>query len=211
MPNSNKQTPNTVTSVYSSNTVSGFLLPKILNCNHAISLRLMQQRDFDIYHNLYSNTQVCQYIGGVWANEKIKRTFELSIKHNQTHKRFTWVIYNKLTNQDVGLAACIRQHAAIDKAQDLTVGLKKSINKEVELGILLLPAFIGQGIGEPVLNTITAYAFNHLNIQQVNLCCGQQNINAQNLNKKLFPKFSHNDTQSEWQLTKQSYLQQVLG
>ncbi|WNC67742.1 GNAT family N-acetyltransferase [Thalassotalea nanhaiensis] len=155
--------------------------------------------DKTLYQQLYCNAEVCKHIGGVISAEQAQVSFERSIKQNRTGKRLTWVIRDKYSHQRLGICACVWPKEPAKQNHDNN---SPTINTDntAELGLLLLPQFCGNGIAVDVLNALTTYGLSTLQLQQLTLHCGAENIAMQKVMGKLNATYTSNNDLTYWTL-----------
>ncbi|WOH39263.1 GNAT family N-acetyltransferase [Thalassotalea fonticola] len=158
-----------------------------------IKISLLSIADKALYLQLYCNAQVCRHIGGAISSDQATIGFERSLKQNRVGKRLTWVIKDKNRNENLGIAACVWPKKPSSETDLVS-------KYSAELGLLLLPQFCGKGVAVEVLNALTFFGLNNLQLTQLTLTCAVDNIAMQKVMGKLAFAYQSNNDLTYWEL-----------
>jgi len=116
--------------------------------------RPLDQRDEQLYCDLFADVETMRFIGSPWPREHARRAFRVACR---AMRRFA--------GRDVFLTL-------IDKAADSGVGLCSiqdidAAGRLAELGLMLKPVACGQGYAKEILAATTSWAFRALPIDEL--------------------------------------------
>lgn len=161
-----------------------------------LCLKLMALSDHDIYQSLYQNKQINKYFPKKMTAESLKKSFNKSVALNQRQSsdKKVMVIKHLATKKIIGLAAikgCV------------------SPPKCGETGVLILPQWQGQKLGQEVKSLLLKLAFDTLNYTKLNALCHKNNQKIIHINQKigyklLCPSEAYPDYYI-WQIDKNNY------
>ncbi|GEN32117.1 ribosomal-protein-alanine N-acetyltransferase [Cerasibacillus quisquiliarum] len=120
----------------------------MLETDRCVLLKL-QENDYEAIKQLYMNTDIRRYLGGILEEDTIKKTF-LNMVH-QKMDGLNLVVKEKSTHTFVGLISLDTHHDGIS----------------TEVSYQILPKWWGKGIGSEVVEEVINYAFKSLNLPEV--------------------------------------------
>lgn len=120
----------------------------MLETDRCVLLKL-QEDDYEAIKQLYMNTDIRRYLGGILEEDTIKKTF-LNMVH-QKMDGLNLVVKEKSTHTFVGLISLDTHHDGIS----------------TEVSYQILPKWWGKGIGSEVVEEVINYAFKSLNLPEV--------------------------------------------
>ncbi|GIU41389.1 hypothetical protein TUM4438_05440 [Shewanella sairae] len=119
-----------------------------------LSMRLLDERDKDLYAQIYTDEKIMRKISAPLSVEKAQKSFAIALKKNaQPQSPFlTWVITNKTTNETIGIQG-LTQH--------------KEQPAFADVGIMLLRNAQGKLLPEESISGLFYYAFSKLNYLRI--------------------------------------------
>lgn len=118
-----------------------------------IDLRLLGAGDRDLYHSLYSSSEVMRAIGPALATAEIDAQFERVLKHNQlgTPGHRAWAISERGGRERLGLASLLRDGG------------------RAEFGVMLLPSAWRGGFLSATIAAFLPDAFGALGLDRIDV------------------------------------------
>ena len=140
-----------------------------------------EQSDYELAKELWGNDEVAKYISANshFTDEEIAKRLEKELDNKKKYNVQYWPIFLSETKEFVGCCG-LRPY-----------DLEKSI---YEIGIHILPQYLGKGIGSEALNTVIEYAFKELKVE--NLFAGRNPKN--NASKKMLTKVGFKFVREEY-------------
>lgn len=113
-------------------------------------LKPLTEDDFTLYRQLYTLPSIQKWIGVAFSDRQVERAFaQLSSKVQPFwFDNMHWVIYDKVSEDAIGITALVGQSA-------------------VEVGTLLLPHAQNKGVAYEVMSNTINYAFTQANKEKV--------------------------------------------
>jgi RimJ/RimL family protein N-acetyltransferase len=117
-------------------------------------LRSIDERDEELYCELFCNAETMRYIGQPWTRDDAARTFRgvLEATRRTPVRALFLTLIPKETQQPIGL--CTLQ--GVDP-----------VRRQAELGVMLVPTARVQGLATEALITVIAHAFATLPVDEV--------------------------------------------
>ncbi|WP_440874092.1 GNAT family N-acetyltransferase [Thalassotalea sp. PLHSN55] len=136
-------------------------------------IRPLDQQDKRIYCELYTNAKTMMYISKPFNLQQAKNAFAIMLKKTQIKDKnfITWVITDRYNQTPLGIASLYKKYA-----NELL-----AIN---EVGIMLLPSFIGKNYAKETLEATIMYSFNCLSLESINFRYNRNNAAMAALCKK---------------------------
>ncbi|PMG42030.1 GNAT family N-acetyltransferase [Shewanella sp. 10N.286.52.B9] len=117
-----------------------------------LSMRLIQQGDFDIFVQLYSDPKTMRKICAPFEPKQIKQFFETAIQNNLTPTKKYWVWVIEHNNQAIGLQSLFAQQNQSNRA---------------DIGIMLLRQYNGKLLAEEATIGLISFGFSQLRFERI--------------------------------------------
>ncbi|PMG28062.1 hypothetical protein BCU94_18315 [Shewanella sp. 10N.286.52.C2] len=117
-----------------------------------LSMRLIQQGDFDIFERLYSDPKTMRKICAPFEPKQIKQFFETALQDNLTpiKQRRVWLIEHN--NQAIGLQSLFAQ---------------QNQSNHADIGIMLLRQYNGKLLAEEATIGLISFGFSQLKFERI--------------------------------------------
>ena len=115
-----------------------------------LRLRLLDERDYDLYHALHASPEVMRAIGPVPDTVTIEANFGRVVRHNRSSRpgHRAWAIEREPA-AGLGLITLLRQGV------------------QAELGVMLLPGACHRGVGTQAIRRLLPHAFSAMGLVRV--------------------------------------------
>ncbi|MFS1439256.1 GNAT family N-acetyltransferase [Shewanella sp. 10N.286.48.A6] len=117
-----------------------------------LSMRLIQQGDFDIFVQLYSDPKTMRKICAPFEPQQIKQFFETAIQNNLTSIKQSWVWVIEHNNQAIGLQSLFAQNNQSNHA---------------DIGIMLLRQYNGKLLAEEATVGLINFGFSTVKFERI--------------------------------------------
>lgn len=138
----------------------------------SLTLRPLQANDSVFFTALHQDPLTCLYACEPLSTEQAATRFKFFIHHNRLGSMLSFVIQSPSNEKPIGLIA-------------LTWSKRRP---EVELGILLLSDYFGQGIAKKALKAILDFAYQELHLNVIMLRTHPENVAMLKVVEKLAGK-----------------------
>ena len=118
-----------------------------------LRLRLLDERDRDLYHALHSSPEVMRAIGTVPDAATIEANFGRVVRHNRSRRpgHRAWAIHARSNGEGLGLAVLLRT------------------GTRAEFGIMLLPTAWRRGVATAAIARLLPHAFEAMDIEHIDV------------------------------------------
>lgn len=113
------------------------------------SIRQFKHSDWEEVAELFKNSTVRKYLGGIRSEESIQTLLEEMIE--QENKSYYWIIREKYTDRFVGLVSLDSYHDGIN----------------TEISYQLLPEWWNKGLATEVITEVLLLSFNKLKLTKI--------------------------------------------
>lgn len=142
-----------------------------------VNLRLFERKDFPLFYSVFSNKEIMRY---AWRDEinneeEMLTFFEAYLSEGEkANKRnsYAFAAFDKEDKKFIGFA-------------DIIIQSLNSSGGCGEIGYFLLPEFWGRGYASELAGAMTGFGFEGLKLHKVCACCNANNLNSENVMKKL--------------------------
>lgn len=140
--------------------------------NKVVFLRKINQKDHDLYTQIYTNEKLMEFVSPVLSGESAKRSFDIVLRKMSLSPPtlLLYVIQSKTLKSNIGV-----------------IGLRwnPSSNSQVEVGVIVLSKFQRHGFAHHSKSLLMNYAFQKFPIKSIFAICDKDNRAANKANKKL--------------------------
>ncbi|MHB8129764.1 MAG: GNAT family N-acetyltransferase [Mobilitalea sp.] len=143
-------------------------------CSERLTYRMLTEKDFDLFYELYSNKDVMRYAyrDNLKSLEEAKNAFK-EILSMQLDNNGTQYIASMQNNRiDIGIV-------------DYEVIIKNDNSGIFEIGYFIKPNYWGYGYGTEMGKAIIEFLFNNYNIHKIVASCNANNRSSEDIMKKI--------------------------
>lgn len=103
--------------------------------------------DYEYIRKIYSDKKTREYLGGIYSDENIEKTFNNILKSNEHY----FLVFNKRNNEFLGLISFTKHHN----------------NKDIELSYQFISTFWGKGYAYDSISVLLDYIFNDVGLDKI--------------------------------------------
>ncbi|WP_394129108.1 GNAT family N-acetyltransferase [Shewanella maritima] len=135
-----------------------------------LSMRLMEQQDFDVFQRLYSDPKTMRKICPPLAESKIHSAFEKALSNNQQPIKRQWIWAISHQHKIIGLQSLMAQSTKPDFA---------------DIGMMLLRTANGKMFAEEATTGLVEMGFNRLKFKRIYAHYDATNLATHRITRKL--------------------------
>ena len=146
-----------------------------------LSLRPLALDDVDLGITLFTDENVCRYIGGVQTEEEIRELMPTYISRCCGGCIGVWCVRDRVTEEKLGTGVLLPMPVNEDDTDWSLVAGPHLPDAEIEIGYILKPAAWGKGFATEICLRLLEFAFSQSPMQDVVACIDDRNSASRNV------------------------------